>query len=263
MAKLLVVHWRPAEAEDGIALLQKAGHAVEVYSEEGGTGLGRFKEELLDAVVISLERLPSHGRTMGHWFRTTKATAHVPLVFVGGADDKVEVARAMFADAIFTPWSKVRGSVKDAMRTPQTAMPNSECSTKEVWQKLEVKAGDRILQLNGPTRLKPILGASLPTDVKLSRRVGASAKAPKQVDLVLLFAERLQDIKHGFPIATAATAERRPLWICWPKKTSSIQSDVTQAAVMAFARGSGWTDTKICRIDEDWSAHMFRRKRNT
>lgn len=261
MAKLLVVHWRPAEAEEGMALLRKAGHAVEVYSEQGGTGLGRFKEGPPCAVVISLERLPSHGRTMGHWFRTTKATAHVPLVFVGGAEEKVEAARAMFADAVFTPWSRVRSSVKEALRTPQVAMPSSQCSTKEVWQKLEVKPGDRLLQLHGPTHLKPILGATLPADVKLTRRSGASAKAPKEVDLVLLFAERLQDIKHGFPIATAATPGRRPLWICWPKKTSSIQTDVTQAAVMAFARGSGWTDTKVCRIDDDWSGHMFRRKR--
>lgn len=234
-----------------------------VHCAQGGIGLARFKNALPDVVVISLERLPSHGRTMGHWFRTTKATAGVPLVFVGGSEDKVEVAQQMFGDAIFTPWSRVRSAVRDAMRKPQTAMPTPIYSTKEVWQKLEVQAGDRILQLGGPTKLKPILGKRLPEDVSLVRRTGNRPSVPKHVDLVLLFAERLQDIKHGFPVATAATEQRRPLWICWPKKTSKITTDVTQAAVMAFARGSGWTDTKICRIDDNWSGHMFRRKRKT
>ena len=261
MAKLLVVHWKPAEAEGGIALLKRAGHEVEVYSEQGGAGLGRFKEAPPAVVVISLERLPSHGRTMGHWFRTTKATAHVPVVFVGGAEEKVEIARAMFADAVFTPWNRVRGAVTKAMRRPQEAMPTPACSTKEVWQKMQIQSGDHVLQLGGPARLKPILGPSLPHDVKLSRRIGTAPKPPKQVDQVLLFVERLADLKHGFPIATAATPGRRALWICWPKKTSSISTDVTQAAVMAFARASGWTDTKICRIDDDWSGHMFRRRR--
>ncbi|PCJ54411.1 MAG: hypothetical protein COA70_04610 [Planctomycetota bacterium] len=79
--------------------------------------------------------------------------------------------------------------------------------------------------------------------------------------MVFLFAERLQDINQHFQKAVDHTPDKRPMWICWPKKTSGITTDVTQAAVMAFARGSGWTDTKICRVDDDWSGHMFRRKR--
>ena len=255
MARALLVHWKPEEASEGLAVLKQAGHKVEVYSAKGGVGLSKFKSKLPEVVIVSLERLPSHGRELATWFRSTKATAAVPIIFVGGAEEKVIPARASFPDAVFCTWRGIRGAITKAIRTPQTATPSLVCSTKALWQKLEVREDDVILQLGGPNNLLQTLGSDLPTSVKLTKRPS------KKVSLVLLFAERLQDMNQHFQKAVDHTPDKRAMWICWPKKTSTIPTDVTQAAVMAFARGSGWTDTKICRIDDDWSGHMFRRKR--
>lgn len=216
MTRLLVVHWKPEEAAEGLALLEQAGHGVEIYSAPGGAGMARFREEVPDVLLISLERLPSHGREAARWFRTTKATRSVPI---------------------------------------------AACSTKPLWQKLELREGDRVFQWGGPADLRHILGDGLPDGISITRRTSSDAKIPKRIDLILLFAQRISDLEDRFPIASAATPLKRPLWLCWPKKTSGVETDVTQAAVMELGRSNNWTDTKICRVDESWSGHMFRRKR--
>ncbi len=48
----------------------------------------------LGAFVISLERLPSHGRVFAE-------RRHIPIVFAGGAEEKVAVARREFPQATF------------------------------------------------------------------------------------------------------------------------------------------------------------------
>lgn len=261
MARLLVVHWKPDEAVEGIALLEKAGHSVEVYATQGGVGLAEFRESPPEALVISLERLPSHGREVARWFRSTKATATVPIVFVGGAEDKVKATRSFLPDAVFSAWRGVRGAVKQALDMPQVAQPIAACSTKPLWQKLEMREGDAVLQLGGPKDLRPILGEGLPGGISILRRTAAAPQAPKGTDLVLLFAMGMQDLEQWFDLAADATPAKRPLWLCWPKKTSGLATDLTQAGVMTYAKQRGWTDTKICRVDETWSGHMFRRKR--
>jgi len=263
VSRILVVHWKPEEAESGLALLRRAGHEVEVYADRGGVGLAKYKQEVPEVVLVSLERLPSHGRHFAHCFRTTKATAQVPIVFVGGVEEKVAIAREMLPDAICCSWRGVRGAVTRALKIKQTQAPQPGAAhDKALWQKLEIRAGDRVLQLGGPEDLLPLLGEGLPTDVELLATDDPDIGDLGPADLVLLFAQLLQDIKQWFPQAAALTPDKRQLWICWPKKSSGVDTNVTQAAVMAYARASGWADFKICRVDDTWSGHMLRRRRN-
>jgi len=128
MARVLLVHWKPEEAFDGLALLKGAGHEVHVFDTQGGIGLAKFKSNLPDVVVISLERLPSHGREVAAWFRSTKVTASTPLVFVGGVEEKVNLVQEAFPDAVFCTWRGVRGAVTKALRHPQSANPPARWS---------------------------------------------------------------------------------------------------------------------------------------
>jgi hypothetical protein len=50
-----------------------------------------------EALVISLDRLPSHGRQIAEWFRRRRRQA-IPLVFVGRAAEKVEEFPARFPE---------------------------------------------------------------------------------------------------------------------------------------------------------------------
>ena len=99
MAKVFYLHWNRDEAEARAAALKKAGHDVHFHwSPEEHVKLGDFKPE---AVVISLDRLPSHGRAVAEWFWEAKKRHSIPIVFAGGAPDKVEATRAKFPRAIF------------------------------------------------------------------------------------------------------------------------------------------------------------------
>jgi hypothetical protein len=61
-----------------------------------------MKEWLPEAMVISLARLPSHGRQVVTWFWEAKVRRSVPVLFVGGEPEKVAVARKAFPQAVFT-----------------------------------------------------------------------------------------------------------------------------------------------------------------
>ena len=100
MSRLRLFHWKAEEAAPLIATLKAAGHSVE-YQEK----LASYREARdspPDAFVIDLSRLPSHGREVAIFLRGSKATRHVPTVFVGGDPEKVEGVRRLLPDASYT-----------------------------------------------------------------------------------------------------------------------------------------------------------------
>lgn len=104
------MHWNECEAMERIAPFTDAGHEVSVHwSTEDSP---RLRGDLPHAVVISLDRLPSHGRAVAEWFWEAKSRGHIPIVFEGGKPDKVVVARERFPDARFCE----TGQVVDMLR---------------------------------------------------------------------------------------------------------------------------------------------------
>ena len=99
MARIFYVHWNESEASERMASMTEAGHDVRAHwSTDSSPSL---KSELPDAVVISLDRLPSHGRAVAEWFLEAKSRRHIPIVFEGGKPNKVAVAREKFPEAQF------------------------------------------------------------------------------------------------------------------------------------------------------------------
>jgi DNA-binding response OmpR family regulator len=87
MARVRLFHWKAEEAKPLLTLLKAAGYSVD-YKEP----VISYREVRLsppDAIVIDLSRLPSHGREVAVFLRGSKATRHVPIVFVGGEPEKL------------------------------------------------------------------------------------------------------------------------------------------------------------------------------
>lgn len=99
MPSVYLVHWNEAEADDRAAALTKAGYTVTSHWAEGSTP--KLPDPLPDAVVISLDRQPSHGSAIAEWVWEAKKRQHVPIVFAGGKPDKVAVTREKFPKAAF------------------------------------------------------------------------------------------------------------------------------------------------------------------
>ena len=90
MHRVRLIHWNATEAEEWAARLQAEGYDVE-YALLSPSNLRALRAEPPDAVVVDLSRIPSQGRDTGVGLRIHKATRYVPLVFVGGAPEKVEI----------------------------------------------------------------------------------------------------------------------------------------------------------------------------
>jgi hypothetical protein len=58
----------------------------------------------------------------------------------------------------------------------------------------------------------------------------------------------------------AADLDQGLIWIAWPKKTSTIASDLSQVAVRSVGLANGLVDFKVCAIDATWSGLLFKRR---
>lgn len=101
MAMVFLVHWNEDECNSLASPLRRAGHDVVLHwSAETSAPL---KDALPDVVVISLERLPSHGRAIAEWLWEAKKRQHIPIIFAGGEPAKVQATRTKFPQARFCP----------------------------------------------------------------------------------------------------------------------------------------------------------------
>ncbi len=92
--------------------LRDEGWYVETEGEDGARAFQFIRAEPPDAVVIDLDRRPSHGRELALALRQARATRALPLFFVGGRQAAVEKARAAFPDAAFLSWADLPAALE-------------------------------------------------------------------------------------------------------------------------------------------------------
>jgi hypothetical protein len=120
--------------------------------------------------------------------------------------------------------------------------------------KLGVKAGSRVALIGAPRGFAEWLPA-LPEGATLRQRGDAEA------DVILLFLRSQKDLPSINDAIKRMPPQGGMLWAVWPKKTSSIASDLSENAVRHAGLRAGIVDTKVCAIDETWSGLRFSRRR--
>lgn len=100
LGDVVLVHWNADEVQELAAPLRAAGWRVQVENFE----LKDLKAKPPVAVLISLRRLPSHGREVADALWYTKWGRAIPIVFFDGAPEKVEATRKRFPTAQFATW---------------------------------------------------------------------------------------------------------------------------------------------------------------
>lgn len=259
-SRVAFFHWNEAEARLRIATTRLSRFRLEWLALQNGSDRRVWRElrdDLPAAVLIDLSRLPSHGREVAITLRQTKATAHLPVVFVGGAPEKVEATRAKLPDAEYCDWSSCEAALKRAMTAPPSApVPrDATCSTASLPTKLGIREGSKVLVSNAPDEFDSTLGPLPPGVV-----VATSGRGPFEVIVVFLKAK--QAIENAIASNESRLAPSGGLWIAWPKKASKVATDVTEDVVRAVALGKGWVDNKVCAIDPVWSGLRLARRRN-
>jgi hypothetical protein len=253
MMRVRLIHWNAAEARERAVRLRAIGYNVDEEPLDAA-GLRRLRADPPDAIVIDLSRMPSQGRDLGLNVRKYKATRKLPLVFVGGALEKVAQVRNVLPDAVYTTWGQIDHALEGAIAHPLSdpVVPRSVFDVyagRPLAAKLGIKPHAVVALVDAPPGFEKTLGV-LPEGVVLRQQGG------EHCDLALWFVRSQEDLERGLA-GMAAPAGQGRLWIAWPKKASGVASDLSQTVVRQAGLAAGLVDYKICSIDETWSGLCF------
>lgn len=115
---IILVHWHADQAKVLSSELRSNGWEVHA---ETGSGLLRMKairESLPVAAVVSLRRLPSHGREWAGALQYAGWGRAIPLIFVDGVADKVAATQKKFPDAHYCSWEELPAFLDTLPKTP-------------------------------------------------------------------------------------------------------------------------------------------------
>jgi hypothetical protein len=87
----------------------------------------------------------------------------------------------------------------------------------------------------------------------LTTKLGAKPGA----DVVVYFTTTRAELARRFEQLKATLAPADGLWIAYPKKSSTLETDLTFDEVQRIGLGAGLVDNKSIAFDDDWSAVRF------
>lgn len=90
------------------------------------------------------------------------------------------------------------------------------------------------------------------------RPEGAVVVGPRaRADVTVAFVSSAAQLARRLPGLVARLAPESSLWLAWPRRAGGHQSDLTDNVVRTAALDRGLVDTKVCALDDDWSALQF------
>jgi hypothetical protein len=123
-------------------------------------------------------------------------------------------------------------------------------TSKPVAQKLGIKPGFCIFVDGAPSAYGAMVGP-LPAEVTIK------AEPKPSLDMVHLFATRTTGHVAKLRRYRKAIAPDGMIWVSWPKKSSGVESDLSDVVVRDTALPLGLVDIKVCAIDDIWSGLKF------
>jgi len=256
---LRVVCWNAELARERQRLLEAAGFRADASPLHTSGLVGHIRDLAPDAVIIDLDRMPSHGRAVAHVLRQGKATRIIPLVFAGGPREKVARIRRELPDAAFTEWAAIAPAVRKAIAHPP-AVPVKPAPLMQTWagtplvRKLEIKEGMRVAAIAAPEAFEELLG-ELPEGAAIESRLH------RDTQMAIWFVRSLREAAGAVDVLTARLAALRGAWIAVPKKSGSYRVDFTMNDVRELCLKAGLVDYKICAVDADWTGLKVAKRR--
>jgi len=117
--------------------------------------------------------------------------------------------------------------------------------------KLGIKPGARLQLVSEPEDFAGLLGP-LPDGSRVAVR--------GVLDFAMLFVKSQSDLRKRFARLRDRLESNGMLWVAWPKKTSGVETDLTEGIVREFGLESGLVDVKVCAVDDTWSGLKFVRR---
>lgn len=119
-------------------------------------------------------------------------------------------------------------------------------SPRTLVAKLGIKPHTRIAVMGAPRGYRTTLG-TLPPGVAITDTLRGT------LPWIHFFTKQRAALESRFPMLARALATDGALWISWPKRTSGVETDLTENDVRAVALAHGLVDVKVCAVDAVWS----------
>ncbi len=116
-------------------------------------------------------------------------------------------------------------------------------------QKLGIKPGHAVVFVGDDGSVADAIGA-LPEGAK------CSASLPRKtgtVDVVVVVTPDKKTLHAKFELCRGAIKADGALWVCWPKKSSGVATDLMENDVRDLALARGLVDNKVCAVTDVWS----------
>lgn len=126
-------------------------------------------------------------------------------------------------------------------------------SGKPLARKLGVREGTTVVLVDAPDGAENLLDP-LPDGVTL-RQGNRGAR-----EMTIWFVTSRSRFERGFAKVADAVGEGT-LWMAWPKRSSGVETDITEDTIREVALPAGLVDSKVCAIDETWSGLRLTRRR--
>ena len=117
-------------------------------------------------------------------------------------------------------------------------------------RKLGIREGSRVLFVNEPEAFGRTLGP-LPQGVSVRR----AARGP--LDVIVVFATELRDLRRRLGALARALDPAGRLWIAWPKRAANVETDLGFDIVQRLGLDAGLVDNKSASIDDVFQGVQF------
>ena len=107
-----------------------------------------------------------------------------------------------------------------------------------------------LIMLHAPQSVMATLGAEV-TQVMMQQTPGTDA------DIVHAFVTSKKDLDESFVSLRNQIARHGALWISWPKKSSGMETDLSEKVIRDLGMHNHLTDVKVCSVDDIWSGIKF------
>jgi hypothetical protein len=125
-------------------------------------------------------------------------------------------------------------------------MAQSGYSTTPLIKKLGVKPGMKLLLINTPEDYFSLVEMNLN---------GQLVKPNETPDLVHLFVRNNKEFEKEM-IKLKAACKKNPaitIWVSWYKRSSNIETDLTEDVIRNYALKNDLVDVKVCSVSNVWS----------
>jgi hypothetical protein len=112
-------------------------------------------------------------------------------------------------------------------------------------KKLGIKAGHRLAFPGAPDGFDDLL--ELPDGVTVKTRAGGP------LDVIVFFTKSRAELERRMPALRRSMDPAAGLWIAWPKRSSGVETDMSEDVVRDLGYANQLVDNKVCAIDETWS----------